>query len=234
MPPTTTTPVQPDLVPPGDVTEPTDATAAAPAALSGMEADAGVAPGPAKAGTAVFTAPAPSPAVENVPAGAVQTAGQVAQQIVQRANLAQVAAGRTVHLRLQPDGLGNMDLRLHVSAGGRVTLNVAVDRPETARLVLAGIPELQSALRSHGLSTDQISLSMAPALPIHASGARAPTPSAGSGAGGWGSGGQQTPHQPPQDRRQGEAWGATPPEPSPEDGFATAVDHAVHSTAPTW
>jgi flagellar hook-length control protein FliK len=126
------------------------------------------------------------PAVTAAPSGPAP-ARQVAPVIIQ---LAQGPDGGTVTLRLDPAGLGQVQVRVERSAEGVVAVHVAVERPETLRLLVADQPQLHRALDSSGLPQEGRILTLSLASPTPAASAVQHAPAAGSeGGGGAGLGG---------------------------------------------
>lgn len=71
-----------------------------------------------------------------------------------------IAAGKDqVTIRLRPEELGRIDVRLDVGADGQVTAQVRADKPETLELLQRDARGLERALQDAGLRTDSGALS---------------------------------------------------------------------------
>ena len=112
-------------------------------------------------------------------------------------------ATRQVVIQLEPADLGRVEIRIERTETGPATVDLAVERPETLRLLLEDRPMLEQALDRAGLLTegrvvairladDQSFLLQAPE-PV----AVAPPSSAAHGSLSPDGGGQHSPHQPP-------------------------------------
>ena len=89
-------------------------------------------------------------------------AAQVAPAMVQ---LIHSASGQQVTLRLAPDDLGRVDIRIDRGSDGTTSVQVVVERPETLKLLQADQPQLNQALNQAGLPQEGRSLSLSLALP---------------------------------------------------------------------
>ena len=89
-------------------------------------------------------------------------ARQIAPALVQ---LAHGASGTAVVVRLDPVGLGHVQVRIERDVNGGATVQVVAERPETLRLLVADQPHLHSVLDGAGVSTDGRVLSFALATP---------------------------------------------------------------------
>ncbi len=163
--------------PPAALSAPAAATPAArgeepsqpvPAAVAGAGAPPPVSPAPVAAPAVEPARPAP--------------AAQLAPVLVQ---LAHRPGGGTMTLRLDPVGLGHVEIRVERAADGTASVHVAVERPDTLRLLVADAPDLHRALDQAGVPADGRSLS----LSLDSS----PNGTAGGGPGGDGSGGGGAP-----------------------------------------
>jgi flagellar hook-length control protein FliK len=148
---------------PGDPAIPAPAKSAA--ALPAMplavaeSAPASIAPAsiaPASIATASI-APAAAPSRADTPVAAGSPAGQVAPVLVQ---VAHAAAGHQITLRLNPDELGQVTIRIDRAADGTASVQVMAERPETLKLLQADQPQLHRALDNAGLPPDGRSLNL--------------------------------------------------------------------------
>ncbi len=118
------------------------------------------------AGAASMAAAPATPLASSRPpqeAGATPApAAQVAAVIVQ---VSHAAPGPIVTLRLDPGELGQIQVRVERTADGVSAVHVAVERPETLRLLTADQPQLHRALDLAGLPQDGRSLSLTLASP---------------------------------------------------------------------
>jgi chemotaxis protein MotD len=94
-----------------------------------------------------------SSAQSNSPANAVPVMG-LAAEIASRA----IEGKRRFEIRLDPPELGRVDVRLDVSRDGRVTSRLIVERSETLDLLRRDAPNLERALESAGLRTNDSGL----------------------------------------------------------------------------
>jgi flagellar hook-length control protein FliK len=69
------------------------------------------------------------------------------------------AGNDSFSIQLRPDELGRVDIRLEIGQDGRVSANVAVERPQTLELLMRDQRGLERALQDAGLKTDSQSLS---------------------------------------------------------------------------
>ena len=104
-------------------------------------------------------------------------ARQVAPALLQ---LAHGPSGHTVTLRLDPGGLGHVQVHIDRDTSGAATVQVTAEHPETLRLLIADQPQLHRALDSAGLSADGRTLNFA----LADAGGNAFTDSGDGGAGG--------------------------------------------------
>ncbi len=133
----------PTLAPGLAVTEGKSVTATTAVAIPDMAASpaAGqVARVPVASATATASATAAT-----APASA---AHQLAPALIQ---LSSGPSGSAVTLRLDPAGLGHVQVRIERDASGAATVQVTAEHPETLRLLLADQPQLHRALDSAGL-----------------------------------------------------------------------------------
>lgn len=64
----------------------------------------------------------------------------------------------SIHVRLHPESMGQVDIKLEMK-GGQVTAAVTADKPETLQLLKNDAASLQQALKDAGLDADSSSLS---------------------------------------------------------------------------
>ena len=137
---------------------------------------AGAVAPPAQAGpVAAADSPAPS-----------GPARQLAPAFVE---LAQRPSGSTVMLRLDPAGLGHVQIRIERDAGGAATVQVTAEHPDTLRLLVADQPHLHRALDSAGVPPEGRTLGFSLDTPPQALPPAAP-PGGGAGFGASGDGGR--------------------------------------------
>jgi hypothetical protein len=142
---------------------PTDAIAAAGAAAGdggGFESDGdpGNEPAPLAAGGGPSgTERASGRDADRSTPTARAIAAQAAQHIVRgvRSGL-----GR-VHIALEPEALGRLDIRLDFRRDGRLSATILADSPETLRLLRQEAPALEQSLNNAGVKTDGDGLSFA-------------------------------------------------------------------------
>jgi flagellar hook-length control protein FliK len=63
-------------------------------------------------------------------------------------------------IRLAPDDLGRVDVRLHIDGEGRVKAHLLVDRPETLAFLQRDAAQLQQTLEQAGLKTQDGGLAL--------------------------------------------------------------------------
>jgi flagellar hook-length control protein FliK len=127
------------------------AGAGSPSATPGAAVPLG---GPTPAANGAPTAPATAPNQPPPPPTAL--AEQVAIQIARHA----VDGGSSrFEIRLDPAGLGRVDVRLDIHHDGHVHATIAADRPETMALLNRDAKGLERALQNAGLKADSGSLS---------------------------------------------------------------------------
>ena len=73
--------------------------------------------------------------------------------------------GSQMTLRLAPDELGRVDIRIDRANDGTASVQVTVERPETLKLLQADQPQLNHVLDQAGLPQEGRSLSLSLALP---------------------------------------------------------------------
>ena len=99
--------------------------------------------------------------------------------------LAHGPAGNTVTLRLDPVGLGHVQVRIDRDPGGTPTIQVSAEHPETLRLLVADQPQLHRALDNAGVASDGRTLSFSLETPGgNAAGGSGGTASGSAGDGG--------------------------------------------------
>jgi flagellar hook-length control protein FliK len=96
------------------------------------------------------------------PVAAGSPVGQVAPVLVQ---VVHAAAGHQITLRLNPDELGQVTIRIDRAADGTATVQVVAERPETLKLLQADQPQLHRALDDAGLPPEGRSLNLSLATP---------------------------------------------------------------------
>ena len=102
--------------------------------------------------------PFPTTPVVAAPVASTNLANQLSPALVQ---LAHGAAGSTVTLRLDPAGLGHVQVRIERDTAGSPIVQVTVEHPDTLRLLVADQPQLHRALDSAGVAADGRTLSFA-------------------------------------------------------------------------
>ncbi len=126
---------------------------------------------------------APSPSASATLADGL--ARQLAPALVQ---LAHGPGGNTVTLRLDPVGLGHVQVRIDRDPAGTPTIQVSAEHPDTLRLLVADQPQLHRALDDAGVASDGRTLSFSLDTPGGSapggSGGNAPGSSADGGAAG--------------------------------------------------
>jgi flagellar hook-length control protein FliK len=85
----------------------------------------------------------------------------VALQIAHEAHVYRLAGGRAVRLRLQPEGLGEVEVTIRYGTSRQLELHVVVEHAETGTLVQQGWSELRDALSAQGLTTERMVVSVA-------------------------------------------------------------------------
>jgi hypothetical protein len=134
--------------------------------------DPGAGQGPAGATTASSTSGAAvplggmNPAANGAPTAPVAAPNQpppltaLAEQVaIQIARHAADGGSSRFEIRLDPAGLGRVDVRLDIHHDGRVEAAIAADRPETMALLNRDARDLTRALQNAGLKADSGSLS---------------------------------------------------------------------------
>ncbi|MEJ1978192.1 MAG: flagellar hook-length control protein FliK [Acetobacteraceae bacterium] len=97
--------------------------------------------------------------------------------------IAHAGGGHQLTLRLDPEELGKVDIRIDRAADGTATVQVTVDRAETLKLMLADQPQLHRALDAAGVPQDGRSLTLSLGAQPQGGGA-----SGGPGTGSFGTG----------------------------------------------
>lgn len=124
--------------------------------------------------------------VADPPTATPEVTRPIAEQLAPALEQAISRPGRTVRLRLEPEGLGSVSLRVTLGEGG-LSIHLALDNAAARDLVQASWPDLARGLAGRGLSVDQVRVELT------------------GGQGSSGPGGQQ-PREPP-------AWSGQPPGP---------------------
>jgi len=96
----------------------------------------------------------------SAPASAHAGAPPLAAQLADAAHLAVERRGSSVHLQLQPEGLGAVDLRV-ASGDQGLAIHIAVDDPATRDLVQAAVGQLSQNLEGRGLSVAHLLVDLA-------------------------------------------------------------------------
>lgn len=84
--------------------------------------------------------------------------GTPADQVAMKMSASAKDGGGKVTIRLSPEELGKVDIRMEISKDGLVRAVVAVDRPETLELLQRDAKGLERVLQDAGLQTDGDSL----------------------------------------------------------------------------
>lgn len=84
--------------------------------------------------------------------------GTPADQVAMKMSATAKDGGGKVTIRLSPEELGKVDIRMEISKEGLVRAVVAVDRPETLELLQRDAKGLERVLQDAGLQTDSESL----------------------------------------------------------------------------
>lgn len=173
-----------------------------------MVAPASAAPLAGPGGAAPVAAPVPGapPAGSAVLAGSIEA--QLVPVIVRQARLIATGSGHELVLRLQPESLGTVHVRLTLQEDG-LSVDLAATNPETHRALEAALPQLRASLVDAGLRLQRLDVG----LPDSTGGGEQ-----GSGFGGGGSGGLWNGGGGAQDGRQ--FGGEQPP---PERAFARVL-----------
>jgi flagellar hook-length control protein FliK len=80
-------------------------------------------------------------------------------QLADSLRLASDQAGRSVRLLLQPEGLGEVNVRVALGEGG-VSVHLAVSNAAAHDLIQSTWPQLSQALQQQGLAVDQLALAL--------------------------------------------------------------------------
>ena len=141
-------------------------------------------------GAAALPAALPPPTSHAAASSAEQAkpadvARQVAPALVE---LAQGPSGSTVTLRLDPAGLGHVQIRIERDDAGSATVQITAEHPETLRLLMTDQPQLHRALDNAGLPPEGRTLGFSLDVPPQATPA-APPGGAGPGFSGPNDGG---------------------------------------------
>ncbi|MBN8925580.1 MAG: hypothetical protein BGO51_01470 [Rhodospirillales bacterium 69-11] len=188
--------------------------------------------------------PAAAPAAGSVTASPSQATGPADQLAPALISLGRGAdGGQRLTLRLQPEELGQVDVRIDRSASGEARVEITVERPETLRLMLHDQTRLERALDQAGIPAEGRSLILHVAAPNP--GGNDPNAGAGQGSGGgsWTQasgdlrGGEQRGGDPGgQPQPHGGRSGHPPPQGDAPGGFVTAPpdDGWPLPPAPRW
>jgi hypothetical protein len=77
-------------------------------------------------------------------------------QVLSRAHLLTSPAGRVVRFRLEPEQLGELEVRLVLHAHGGLDLRIAAPADDVGRVLAAAWPELRDALAARGLHAERL------------------------------------------------------------------------------
>ena len=132
-------------------------TTASPAPPPSVMAASGPVPGQSPDSPTVSPAGAPASV-----AASASVAHQLSPALVQ---LAHGPAGSAVILRLDPAGLGHVQVRIDRDPAGSPIVQVTADHPDTLQLLVADQPQLHRALDSAGIAADGRTLSFALSTP---------------------------------------------------------------------
>jgi flagellar hook-length control protein FliK len=110
------------------------------------------------AGPSSLAQPASSAAAPAVPAHVVNDVplGSVPVEI----GLKSLAGINQFEIRLAPEDLGRIDVKLHIDGEGKVKAHLVVDRPETLAFLQRDAAQLQQTLEQAGLKTQDNGLAM--------------------------------------------------------------------------
>ena len=123
------------------------------------------APGSKTAGALLFEKPHAGNRTER-PASATPSFRSFSKQTLELAEQARDSVFKQIAFRLTPERgemrmlldppeLGQLDVRLSIDQGGRVSLNMLTERPELAVMLDKYMPELTRALAANGLTVEQ-------------------------------------------------------------------------------
>ncbi|MBN8875525.1 MAG: flagellar hook-length control protein FliK [Rhodospirillales bacterium] len=125
----------------------------------------------------------PPPRAQPSPVQAPSAADQVAPALITLTSGPDGA--RHLTLRLQPQELGQVDIRIERSADGPARVEITVERPETLRLMLHDQPRLERALDQAGIPAEGRSLVLHVAPPEPGRDSANGGAGHGQGAAGW-------------------------------------------------
>jgi hypothetical protein len=77
-------------------------------------------------------------------------------QVLSQAHLLTGPAGRVVRFRLEPEQLGELEVRLVLRAHGGLDLHIAASADDVGRALVAAWPELRDALAARGLHAEEL------------------------------------------------------------------------------
>jgi flagellar hook-length control protein FliK len=132
----------------------TPSASASPSSPSSLTAMAGLG-GPQSMTTAASTVIRAEAAAHGRPGA---TMGTPADQVAMKLSTTAKDGGGKVTLRLTPEELGKVDIKMEISKDGLVRAVVAAERPETLELLQRDAKGLEKALQDAGLRTDGESL----------------------------------------------------------------------------
>ena len=102
-------------------------------------------------GAMPLRAPAPAATLRSAAPPTAELFEQARESVFQQILMKLDRDGGEMRLRLQPPELGQLDLRLVVEDGNRLTLTIAADRDDTAQLLQRHLDELKHTLQPAGL-----------------------------------------------------------------------------------
>jgi flagellar hook-length control protein FliK len=113
------------------------------------------------------------------------TPGTAVDQVAVKLSSSAKDGGGKISIRLNPEELGKVDVRLEIGRDGAVRATVSADRPETLDMMQRDARALEKALQDAGLKTDSNSLQFEKHDGRNASGQQhADTDASGSGGSG--------------------------------------------------
>jgi flagellar hook-length control protein FliK len=86
------------------------------------------------------------------------TPGAAVDQVAVKLTSSAKDGGGKISIRLNPEELGKVDVKLEIGRDGAVRATVSADRPETLELMQRDARALEKALQDAGLKTDSNSL----------------------------------------------------------------------------
>ncbi|MCA8952355.1 MAG: flagellar hook-length control protein FliK [Planctomycetes bacterium] len=114
--------------------------------------------GPAKAADAARAATV-KPGYRTSATATAQMIDQARESVFKQIMLKIADGGGEMRIRLDPPELGELDLRMVVEHGNRLSLSIAAERPELAALIQQHVDELASTLAGVGLQLEHADVS---------------------------------------------------------------------------